>query len=311
MSRLMLALRPLNLLMATATLYIVEYGVVTPLAKFSGTEPLIDGLDFFLFALSLCAVLASGYFVNDWIDRNSDRINKPHRYFVNASLKPVQFYVSYISIVCFGFVVAALLSIKYNQTNHLWIYPLAVLLLWVYSKFLKPIALAGNLLVSALTAAVPMLVLLVEWQTIVTCSVARPEQTDSALFWLVISTTLVFVLSVARELAKDAEDRNGDAVAGAKTLPLLIGNRSVAVICAALTATSALIHLFSVWFNPVNTIHSIYALIHICAGFWVAFKAFNSTEISHFRITSSAIKALMAAGLIEILLIVWPNLCRS
>ncbi|RMF31346.1 MAG: hypothetical protein D6765_01890 [Bacteroidetes bacterium] len=103
------------------------------------------------------------------------------------------------------------------------LFPLAVALLWVYARWLKRMPFWGNLLVSLFCAGVVALLWLAETEGIARLRALAPERAAllQVVFWAFAA--LAFLANLFREIVKDLEDLEGDAAAGARTLPVVWG----------------------------------------------------------------------------------------
>ncbi len=165
---------------------------------------------------SVAVATAAGNVVNDLYDIDIDRINKPRRPLPSGALTPRTVKVLYVVLLC-----ALVLLIYYlPAVQAVWIITWAVLL-HLYSSSLKRIFLVGNVLVSAVSASGFLLGAFVGG-------------------WMsagVIPACFTFIFVMGRELVKDCEDLGGDSSCGARTLPVVSGER---------TALAAAVVIFSV-----------------------------------------------------------------
>ena len=163
----------------------------------------------------------AGNVMNDYFDYNIDLINKPERPIPSGriSLKNARNYgyLLFLLSTLVGF------SISYLTSN--WIPFIIVIIadivLYFYAYKLKATPLIGNLSVALMTG----LLFVFGGYTINT-----PEIIHTSIFL----GFFAFVMTAAREIIKDIEDVEGDKKDGAKTLPILIGEKIPAFISAVL-----------------------------------------------------------------------------
>jgi geranylgeranylglycerol-phosphate geranylgeranyltransferase len=148
---------------------------------------------------------AAGNVINDLYDIDIDRINKPARPLPSGAVSVRAARVLYISLLA----ALAFVMLRLPWPLAFWIAAWAVLL-HLYSSHFKRVYLAGNLLVSVVSAS-GFLVGAYAGDSI-------HEGLVPALF------TFVFVLG--RELVKDCEDERGDRLTGARTVPVVSGTRT-------------------------------------------------------------------------------------
>ena len=167
----------------------------------------------------VAAATAGGYVINDISDRDIDRINKPWRPIPSGALTPAAAWGAYAVFV----VAAVLAAIRLPLPQALWIAGW-VLLLHLYSTRLKREYLAGNVLVS-----------LVSGSGFLLGAVAAGRASAGA-----IPALFTFFFSLGREIVKDTDDIEGDRVCGARTIPVVTGERGARRSAALLFVLLAL-----------------------------------------------------------------------
>ncbi len=147
---------------------------------------------------------AGGYVVNDIRDRDIDGINKPTRPIPSGAVAPAAAWALYVLLV----LATVLAAIRLPLLQALWIV-CWVLLLHLYSAKLKREYLAGNLLVS-----------LVSGSGFLLGAVAAGRASAGA-----IPALFAFFFSLGREFVKDTDDIEGDRACGARTMPIVSGEK--------------------------------------------------------------------------------------
>lgn len=158
--------------------------------------------------LTIIGIAATGYWINDVYDFRIDRINKPGRAIVNALLSVKKVITVYI-IINIGIVLLSGIYLGWDigLPGITFINLLSISLLIVYASWLKRIGVAGNLVISFLTALVVILG-------------GYLYGVNIALIWAII---FAFEITLIREITKDVEDIPGDLQFQLKTLPIQIG----------------------------------------------------------------------------------------
>jgi len=166
--------------------------------------------------LIACAVVfiinGAGNVVNDYFDHRIDVINKPHRPIPSGR----------VSLRVAGFYSLALLLIGTLLAFSLGLLPglialITSLLMVYYAYRLKKKLLIGNFVISFLTGL-----------SFVFGGVVVGEITASIYLGF-----YPFLTTMMREIVKDMEDIKGDQEEGAKTLPLVYGMKTSAVVAAS------------------------------------------------------------------------------
>lgn len=229
-------LRPGNALMGAISIILVA------LIDKTFTIPII---------LAMIAVFfetAAGNVINDYFDYNIDLINKPERPIPSGriSLKTGRNYgyLLFIAGTICGFL------ISYITSN--WI-PFAIVLiadviLYLYAYKLKTTPLIGNLTVGFMTGF---------GFVFAGFSINNPDIIITSIYL----GFFAFVMTTAREIVKDIEDIEGDKADGARTLPILIGEKKPAILAAILIVLDSALcpilyfnHIFGILYLPVIAI---------------------------------------------------------
>lgn len=161
-------------------------------------------------AMSLLA--AAGNVHNDLLDLAADRVNRPDRPLVAGRMTPRA-----AGLGAGLLTVAALACAFAVGVDHGALAAGMALLLAVYNLRLKRFPLWGNLAVALLCAL----------------AVVFPEF-PRAPRATALPAAFALLATLAREIAKDAEDMPGDRAAGWSSFPLHFGERAAARLCALL-----------------------------------------------------------------------------
>lgn len=178
---------------------------------------------------------AAGNVINDYFDYNIDLINKPERPIPSGriSLKNGRNYGYFLFLV--GTICGFLISYLTNNWIPFGIVILADVILYLYAYKLKSTPLIGNLTVGFMTGF---------GFVFGGFTINNPAIITTSIFL----GFFAFVMTTAREIVKDIEDVEGDKADGAKTLPILIGKKTPAILAAILIiADCALCPLLYIW----------------------------------------------------------------
>lgn len=192
-------------------------------------QPLYEGQlppgDFFRFVFILLGSLfiaAGGYVINDYFDVNIDQVNKPNEMVVGKIISRRWAMAWHFMLSSTGIIFTFLALASYRQWYLVGVNGVAVLLLWLYSTKYKKSFLLGNLLIALL---VSWSILIVFFSKIDPLEVLGTSSTlQLRLFrFAILYAGFAFLSTLARELVKDVEDREGDRRFGCKTLPIVWG----------------------------------------------------------------------------------------
>ena len=177
--------------------------------------PLILGV------IAVFLATSGGNVINDYFDYKIDEVNKPNRPIPSGriSLKNARIYATLLFTVAtvFGILIVYLVD---NFVPALIIVS-SSLLMYYYAKYLKKVALIGNIAISILTGF-----------CFIFAGVIIGLDTPS---FGIIYTSLYLgffavVMTMAREITKDMEDVEGDKLEEAKTFPIIYGNKVSSIL---------------------------------------------------------------------------------
>lgn len=212
-----------NLLIIAITQVCIKYLVFAPVNEYSDFTP---GL-FSISLLSTLLIAAAGYMINDYFDVKTDKINRPETVVVDVSIKRRWAMILHIIFSATGLVLGIFLALKCHNLKLVSFQILSILLLWFYSTNFKKQLLVGNIVVSLLTAAIPIMPMVYDFYLSVGTNTLIGSLTSTALKPLVMITFgyagFAFLTSFAREVVKDMEDYKGDIQTGCKTMPIVWG----------------------------------------------------------------------------------------
>jgi geranylgeranylglycerol-phosphate geranylgeranyltransferase len=216
----------------------------------------LDGIGDFgtqvAFSMSVViAFTAAGNSLNDYFDREVDRVAHPERPIPSGAVPPSGALAA--SVVLFA--IALILGIMINLWS-IGIVVASIAIMVGYEKYLKAEGIAGNLAISWLTGALFLF------------GGAAVDRLDLA--WILAA--LAFLATLGREIVKDIQDIEGDR-GSRRTLPMRIGTRKAGVLASvgflaavALSPAPYLLDLLSSWYVPAvlvsDAIFIYCALIH-------------------------------------------------
>ncbi|MEL7162726.1 MAG: UbiA family prenyltransferase, partial [Bacteroidota bacterium] len=194
-------------------------------------------------------ITASGYLINDLQDVKTDNINRPGTNPV-AKLGRDTVIWFYAVTLLGGFLVSQLLAYRLDEKHLLWIFPVAIGILSVYSTGMKRIPVLGNLLVALYCAGVPGILVLAERRAIGELLAVNPSLGVSTLRICTLFMAFAFVATLLRELVKDLEDLRGDKAVGRRTIPVMWGvstSRKLGIVLGLMVIFAILSPIFLGW----------------------------------------------------------------
>lgn len=286
------------------------YSIITPALPgtyYSGGKKL-DFNIFILLVMASVLIAAAGYIINDYFDINIDRVNKPGKMVVEKTIRRRWAIILHILFTAAGLALSLYVSLK---TTHIIFFANAAcaLLLWVYSTTFKKKLLSGNIIISALTAWV-IIVLYFAVNTTYLNTLSQPPEIITAMNKIfkfgALYAGFAFIISLVREVVKDIEDMEGDEKYGCKTMPIVWGVPASKVFVG-------------VWISVLIGAISIIVIYMLQKGWWLCaaycllllvvplilalrqfYKAQNSRE---YHAISTKVKLIMFAGILSMLLL--------
>lgn len=238
--------------------------------------------------LSTMLAAAAGYIINDIYDAEIDSINKSNKRLINNVLGNKSI-VLYYTLLVLSFLTAFYFD---YQIRAIWfsVYQIVIaFFLWLYAKYLKKIALVGNLLVSILCAMVIMVV-------VFSYAVVLPQSVDNQFIWVYV--LFAFFSNLYREIIKDIEDIEGDKAGNCKTLPIIAGLNS-----AKWLAIFVMLLLSSVVFLTMALAqYQFFSSLIIIICFALIFQTYKAQYKAQFSRISQITKLLMFLGLLYLVL---------
>jgi geranylgeranylglycerol-phosphate geranylgeranyltransferase len=161
--------------------------------------------------LAVFAVTGAGNAVNDFFDREIDAVNRPRRPIPRGAIAAQNALILSLLLFAGGCALAYFIN-----TLALAIGLFNSALLYLYARNLKATPLAGNLSVGYLTGSTFLF------------GGAAGENAGLTVFLFLLAS----LATVSREIEKDVEDMEGDRASGARTFPIVVGEKMAHYLAA-------------------------------------------------------------------------------
>jgi 4-hydroxybenzoate polyprenyltransferase len=289
-------IRPANLVLIALAQFLVRYCII--LAAYQ-TEYLhtnefpehLSNIDFILLVFSTLIIAAGGNIINDVFDVDIDAINKPGKNLIGIKIKEsVAKNVSY-TFLFLGSAIGMSVAVKQNLFAMGFLFPFSAVTLYMYSSQFKKQLLIGNLLIALLSGLSILIVVLFE-----------PHFYPNMQF-VIIYAVFAFLLSMTRELVKDAEDIDGDERAQCKTFPIFFGIRKTKMLASffILLNAAAIIYFLYLYFYNNTVINFWYlACLFLIPLAALQYLIITASEKKDFYYASLFSKIVMLYGLLSI-----------
>ena len=291
-----------NLVIIAITQLFIRWFVLKPLLGVAGFNLQISPDQFFLLIMSTVLIAAGGYIINDYFDRKADLINRPGRVIVGRLIKR-RYAMAFHSIFTFlGIILGSFLAYRIGQLRLSIFFVFAAGALWFYSTVYKRQLLVGNIIVAILVAIVPLMVLLFELPLLLhkyeLQVLAGATRFTYLVAWVGSYSGFAFLLTIIREIVKDIEDYEGDAVFGRKTVPITWGVTAAKWLVAVLVMLTVFPILFILAFYLSDKISFVYIVFFIVLPLLLlAFGVLWATTKKQYHTLSQISKLIMLSGL--------------
>lgn len=295
-----------NILIVATTQFLVYSLIIKDAFNSSNARTLLIQSDLFLLILITTLITISGYIINDIFDIEIDFINKPKRRWINNRHLIRNARFAYLSLVIFGGVLSLYLAISISHIYWFFIYPLAILLLYIYAAKLKSTILFGNVMVSFFCAAVVGVLLFAEWDGFVQLIHRKNPYAIWGLHVLIAYMSFAFFSNFIRELIKDIEDMEGDKKWNVITFPVKFGVSQAKNVGLAITGAMILSLSFWIYFDLVvfdNIYSFIIGIILILIMSFFMYNLWKAKSKLDYKQLSAFSKIIMASGLVMLVLL--------
>jgi len=258
--------RPLNGAIAAVAVLVGAFVARRP----TSVEPAVLG------ALAAFAAVASANAANDIVDREIDRVNRPGRPIPSGRIGLGTAKSAALLWQAAALVLSALVGGEAFALVASW-----AVVTTLYSAYVKGVPVAGTVL-AAFVGASPFLL---------------GGITQGRIALTAAPFGLAFVVQAARELVKDAEDVEGDARAGVRTLAVALGRdaailaaRLIAIVLMPLAVLPFILRLYGPGYAAVVVvIEGVLAWLIVSMG--------GAAEPARLRLWSNGLKTVMVLGL--------------
>ena len=303
--------RPVNIFLVGFTMMIFWFFLIRPALLNNEILPALNNLSFlFLMAMTLL-VTAAGYVINDVLDQDTDKINKPHKSLEARQVSKKSARSFYLILNVLALACASYLLVKTGDFNIMALCAACILVLWLYSRYLKSSILMGNVVVSLLIGLVPFIFLIVENDSLNRLELAHLGVYNDVFLISISFTLFAFLANLVREIVKDCEDYEGDRKAGILTIATALGYKKSDLFSQGLSLL--LYGLIITWFFVRDisflSLESVAYLLLMVLPVIFLFYQLTKKPMGREKYTpiSKHLKLLMVFGLIYLLTHLYIN----
>ncbi len=292
-----------NLIIVAVTQALIYYQLLQLTFRKYSLSGTFSSFEFVLFAVATILITASGYIINDIYDIETDRINKPDKRIIQVHLSVSNAWKIYISIILTGAFISLYLAVQRYDLFYWFIYPVAIFLLYGYSRWFKGIPYLGNIIVSLFCAAVPGIFFLSEAHILKELKI-KDLSSFLSLHGLLLSYVIfAFLTNLYREIVKDLQDEAGDKLANIHTAAVYFGKKTTKFVALfiALIISIVIIYTFSqAIFSNIPYLFAVQCLLIQMPLSVSIIKLIQAKNDKAFRNVGLWIKLIMINGLILI-----------
>ena len=292
-----------NLIIVAVTQALIYYQLLHKTFRNYSLTGSFNSFEFVLFVIATILITASGYIINDIYDIETDRINKPDKRIIQVHLSISNAWKIYFSMILTGALISLYLAVQRNDLLYWFIYPIAVFLLYGYSRWFKGIPYVGNILVSLFCAAVPGIFYLSEASILIELKI-KDLSSFLSLHGLLLSYVIfAFLTNLYREIVKDLQDEAGDKLANIHTAAVYYGKKNTKFVALFIALVISMVITFTFSQAVFSNIPYLFAvqclLIQIPLSVSII-KLIQAKDDKAFRNVGLWIKLIMINGLILI-----------
>lgn len=266
---------------------------------------------FTLLLISMIFIVAGGYVINDFFDVEIDKVNKADRLIVSKIFSEDVTKFFYIILTFIGLVAGLTSSILILDAKFYLLFAILILLvclLYSYSVNYKKKLIIGNLIVSlsvAFAVFLPWLFEMLYLSNNALMLYAVKDTIMSILPFVLIYTLFAFLMTMIREIVKDAEDFKGDLVTHCRTIRIVYGVKIMNIIVGVLALLAwMLLLLYQI---ILFKLHS-YIALGIMFVIWnslpiLIFQLFSKNADVNYHGYSTFLKIIMLLGILSMIFI--------
>ena len=292
-----------NLIIVAVTQALIYYQLLHKTFRIYSLTGSFNSFEFVLFVIATILITASGYIINDIYDIETDKINKPDKRIIQVHLSESNAWKIYFSMILTGALISLYLAVQRNDLLYWFIYPIAVFLLYGYSRWFKGIPYVGNILVSLFCAAVPGIFYLSEASILIELKI-KDLSSFLSLHGLLLSYVIyAFLTNLFREIVKDLQDEAGDKLANIHTAAVYFGKKTtkfVALFIALVISTVITFTFSQAVFSNIPYLFAVQCLLIQIPLSVSIIKLIQAKDDKAFRNVGLWIKLIMINGLILI-----------
>ena len=235
-----------------------------------GTE-MVDYWQYIIFGcITVILFIAGGNGLNDYIDREIDKVSHPERPLPSGRMEPQSALTVSVACLALSFVSSFVQNIQC-----IIIVGIAIILMVMYETLLKQRGFVGNVTIAVLTGMVFLLGGSIVFHMNNCFEVAG----------------MAALVTVGREITKDIEDMEGDE--GRRTLPMMIGKKNAGIVAAVFYIAGPILSVLPIIEGSMGPLYPV-VFVADAMFIYAAFILFNDPHRSQKTAKMAMMVALVA-----------------
>ncbi len=271
--------RGYNILVIVLAQYLTSIFILAPHIPL---KKVLFDTNLFVIVLASAGVIAAGYIINNFYDREKDLINRPQKTMLDRLVSQRTKLTGYFVLNFLSVILASYVSFRAVLFFSLYVFGI-----WFYSHKLKRIPFVGNFVASTLSIT-PFFAVFIYYKNF-----------DEVIF---VHATFLFLILVMREMVKDLGNLRGDVAQNYKTIPILYGESASKKIISLLVISSCIpIYLLLTTYE----VGHMYLYFYVCLGLLLLFlfALWRSGSRVHYIWLHNTLKLIIVSGVFSIMLI--------
>ncbi|GAA3519529.1 geranylgeranylglycerol-phosphate geranylgeranyltransferase [Aquimarina addita] len=271
--------RGYNILVIVSAQYLAAIFILAPHIRLKDIV-----LDTYLFVIVLASagVIAAGYIINNFYDREKDLINRPQKTMLDRLVSQQTKLTGYFVLNFLSVILASYVSFRAVMFFSLYVFGI-----WFYSHKLKKIPFVGNFVASTLSIT-PFFAVFIYYKNF-----------DEVVF---VHATFLFLMLVMREMIKDLGNLRGDFAQNYKTIPIMYGESTSKKMISLLVIASGIPIYFLLFKYEIGHMYlyfyfSLFLLVMFLIALW------TSSKREHYIVLHTILKLIILLGVCSIVLI--------
>ena len=226
-------------------------------------------------------VAAAGNIINDIYDVETDKVSHPERVLVLESLskKEAIYFYNFLNIL------AIIIASRLSDILPLIVF-ISIIILYIYSYYLKKVPLLGNVTVASLTGLTFIYGGFVTGNPIAAIAPA----------------VFAFLINLVREIVKDIQDIEGDSIIGYKTFPIKYGIQKSKFLILVITVSLILYTVYPFITKLYKIEYFLIVMLIVNPVLILSLKILFDKKINKLSFISNLLKIDMLFGLLAIYL---------